>query len=136
MTDIGTFRRYRPDPSRIGRSETWTHAHASAGVTTESIVVTVAGELDASNAHEFSRYVEEHGAITDRLYVDLREVTFFSTSGLAALYRLHHQSTQCGSRWWLLASPAVRKVLRMCDAQHLPQVEGLKSDVHATPLLV
>lgn len=130
MTEIGTLRRYRPDPSRIGRSEKWRNATASATVTTESIVVTIAGELDACNAHDLARYVERHSSVTDRLYVDLREVTFFSTAGLATLRRVEHQYAQCGARWWLLAGPSVRKVLRVCGAQDLPQLETLD---HLTP---
>lgn len=126
MTEIGTLRRYRPDPSRIGRTESWRRATASAIVTTESIVITVTGELDACNAQDLARYVENHSAVTDRLYIDLREVTFFATAGLAPLRRVDHQYAQCGFRWWLLAGPAVRKVLRVCDALDLPQLETLE----------
>lgn len=127
MTDMGTLRCYRPDPSSIGQSETWRHASAAATVTPNSIVVTIVGELDASNAHDLARYVERHSAATDTLFIDLREVTFFSTAGLAVLRRVEHQYGQCGSRWRLLASPAVRKVLRLCGAQNLPQLETLDS---------
>jgi anti-anti-sigma factor len=126
MTDMGTLRRYRPDPSRIGQTETWRRASASAEVSPESIVVTIAGELDASNAQDFAGYVERHSAATRRLYLDLREVTFISTAGLAVLRRVEYQYAQRGSRWWLLASPAVRKLLRVCDAQDLPQLETLR----------
>ncbi|MCP9274122.1 STAS domain-containing protein [Mycolicibacterium arenosum] len=127
MTDMGTLRCYRPDPSRLGQSETWRHASASATVTPNSIVVTIAGELDASNAHDLARYVEQHSAATDDLYVDLRDVTFCSTAGVAVLRRIEHQYAQRGSRWRLLSSPAVRKVLRVCGAQNLPQLETLDS---------
>lgn len=135
MTDTGTLRRYRPDPSRIGQSESWRRATASADVT-DSIVVTIAGELDASNAHELARYVERHSAATNRLYLDMREVTFCSTAGLAVLRRVEHQYAQCGGRWWLLASPAVRKLLRVCGAEDLPQLETLDRPRSTLPSLV
>lgn len=125
MTEPGTLRSYRPDPSRLGRPETWRRATASAEMHTDSIVVTVTGELDASNAQDLARYVERHSFATTRLFVDLRDVTFCSTAGLAMLRRLDHQYAQSNSRWWLLPSPAVRKLLRVCGAQDLPQLESL-----------
>ena len=132
MTDIGTLSRYRPDPSRIGRSETWRRATASADITTESVVVTVTGELDASNTTDLARYLEHHSGVAATLYVDLREVTFFSTAGLAVLHRVDNQHAQRDSRWWLVPGPAVRKVLRICGAQDLPQRDTLEHEVQGT----
>lgn len=129
MTDIGTLSRYRPDPSRIGRTESWRRATASADITTESVVVTITGELDASNTTDFGHYIDHHSGVAPTLYVDLREVTFISTSGLAVLRRVQHLSAQRGSRWWLVPGPAVRKVLRICGAQDLPQRDMLAHEV-------
>lgn len=125
MTDVGTSRCYRPDPSSIGVPETWGRANATATLTADSIIVTVSGELDACNAVSLTTYLERHAAVTTRLYVDLRNVTFFATAGLAVVRRVDHLFVRSGRRWWLLAGPAVRKVLRICGAQDLPQVENL-----------
>lgn len=125
MTDIGTLHRYRPDPSRIGRSETWRHAHACADITTDTVVVTVTGDVDASNAADLAGYLDLHTGVTARLFVDLRDVTFFSTAGLAVLRRAEHLAAQRGSSFSTLPGPVVHKVLRICGAQDLPQRETL-----------
>jgi anti-anti-sigma factor len=125
MTDIGTSRRYRPDPSRIGQPEAWGPARANASVTSNCVIIAVEGELDASNASQLSSYIERHQFIADRLYLDLREVTFCATAGLAVLYRVQHQRVEHGAYWRLLAGPAVRKLLRVCNAGGLPQLDNL-----------
>jgi anti-anti-sigma factor len=128
MTDLGTSRRYRPDPFGIGLPETWGRGQARATLTADVVVVTSAGEIDASNARKLGGYVERHAAVANRLYLDLREVTFFGTAGLAVLRRVEHQFGQSGAEWCLLAGPAVRKVLRICNAGDLPQMDTLASD--------
>lgn len=125
MTEIGTSRRFRPDPSSIGRSETWGRADAGASPCWDAIIVSIAGELDASNTAKLASYLERHSAVTTRLYVDLRNVTFFSTSGLAVLRHIDHQCGERRAQWRLLAGPAVRKVLRICGADDLPQLDTL-----------
>ena len=125
MTDIGTSRRYRPDPSRIGQPETWGRACANASVTSNYVIIAVEGELDASNTAQLSSYIERHQFLADRLYLDLREVTFCATAGLAALYRVKHQRDEQGGYWRLVAGPAVRKLLRVCNAGGLPQLDNL-----------
>jgi anti-anti-sigma factor len=125
MTDIGTSRRYRPDPSRIGQPEAWGLARANASVTANFVIIAVEGELDASNAPQLSSYIERHHFIADRLYLDLREVTFCATAGLAVLRSVKRQRDEHGGYWRVLASPAVRKLLRICNAGDLPQLNNL-----------
>ena len=125
MTDIGTSRRYRPDPSRIGQPEAWGPARANASVTSNCVIITVEGELDASNTPQLSSYIERHQFVADRLYLDLRGVTFFATAGLAMLYRVKHEREEHGAPWRMLAGPAVRKLLRVCNAGGLPQLDNL-----------
>jgi len=132
MTDIGTSRRYRPDPSRTGQPEAWGRAHANASITSNCVIIAVDGELDASNATSLSSYIERHQFIADRLYLDLREVTFCGTAGLAVLYRVKHQRDEHGAYWRVLASPAVRKLLRVCNAGGLPQLDNLDRVVGRT----
>ncbi|MDT5079812.1 MAG: hypothetical protein QOJ80_4449 [Mycobacterium sp.] len=125
MTDIGTSRRYRPDPSGIGQPETWGRASANASLTSNCVLIAVVGELDASNTPQLSSYIERHQFIADRLYLDLREVTFFATAGLAVLYRVKHEREEHGAPWRLVAGPAVRKLLRVCNAGGLPRLDNL-----------
>jgi anti-anti-sigma factor len=125
VNHLGTSRRYRPDPSSIGLPEAWGRASVRAAMDADAVVITAAGEIDASNASELAGYVERHATVATRLYLDLREVTFFGTAGLAALRRVQHQFDEGGSYWRLLAGPAVRKVLRLCNAGDLPRIETL-----------
>jgi anti-anti-sigma factor len=139
MTDIGTSRRYRPDPSRIGRPETWGRGSANASLTSNCVIIAVEGELDASNTPQLCSYIERHQFIADRLYLDLRQVTFCATAGLAVLYRVKHQRDEQGAYWRMLTGPAVRKLLRVCNAGGLPQLDNLngvlgRPELGRTPL--
>jgi len=139
MTEVGTSRRYRPNPTGICQPERWGLAYARATLTFETIIVTVNGEIDAHNAAHLARYIERHSALVRRLLIDLREVTFFATAGLAALRRVENELALREADWRLLPSPAVRKLLRICGAEDLPQMETLEAarrPATATPLLV
>jgi anti-anti-sigma factor len=125
MTSFETSRRYRLDPATVERPETWRRASAQTELVSNAVVITVAGEIDATNSTPLASYIEQRGAVAGRLYLDLRDVTFFATAGLAVLRRLEHQFELIGTRWHLLAGPAVRKVLRICDAGDLPQLDSL-----------
>jgi anti-anti-sigma factor len=140
MSYMGTSRRYRPDPSRIGQPESWGRAHADATITSKYVIITITGELDASNAPALSTYLERHQFLADRFYLDLREVKFCATAGLAVLQRVKHQHDEQRAYWRLLASPAVRKLLRVCNAGGLPQLDNLdgvlgRSELRRTPLI-
>lgn len=120
-----TSRRYRPDPAAIARPEAWGRADARAELVHDTIVITVAGEIDASNAGHLAAYIEHRGAVASRLYVDLRDVEFFGTAGLAALRRVECHFESIAAPWRLVVGPAVRKVLRICRAGDLPQIDTL-----------
>lgn len=123
MAILGTSRIYRPDPTSVGRDERWGRAAATATITTDSVVVAVRGELDASNATALAGYVERHAALAPTLILDLGGVAFFGTAGLAALRRIDLYRDRLG--WMLLAGPAVRRVLRVCRAEDLPQAPSV-----------
>jgi anti-anti-sigma factor len=93
-------------------------------VAPDAVTVTVAGEIDASNAANLGGYVQRHSTVASQLCVDLRDVTFFATSGLAILRRLEHQFQVNDASWGLLTSPAVQKVLRICGADDLPRLDS------------
>jgi anti-anti-sigma factor len=125
MTDTSTTRRYRPDPSKIGQPEEWGAGRAKATLTSNAIIIAAEGEFDASNTPQLSAYVERHQFLADRLYLDMRDVTFCASAGLAVLYRVKHRCDEHGMYWRLLAGPAVRKLLRICDVRDLPQLANL-----------
>ena len=78
-------------------------------------VVAVHGELDAANGNQFVEFALRHAADTDRLVIDLSEVTFFATAGFTALHTLNVQSVGEEIRWALVPSKAVDRLLRICD---------------------
>jgi anti-anti-sigma factor len=129
MAPMGTSRVYRPDPSRLGRNERWGPAEARSTATTKSVVITVRGEIDASNGPALANYVECHAGIAAGLVLDLSGVEFFGTAGLAALRRIDRCRDCIG--WMLVPSAAVRRVLRVCHAEDLPHVDTVADAVRA-----
>jgi anti-sigma B factor antagonist len=51
-----------------------------------AVVVAAAGEIDMSNAAEFAAALEEAGRGADRFVLDLTEVEYLDSAGLAALF--------------------------------------------------
>lgn len=118
MAPMGTSRVYRPDPSRIGDYEQWGAALAGATFTTNQVVVTVRGEIDAINGPALARCVERQVAIDGTLVLELSAVEFFGTAGLIALPPI--DLCCAGTGWMLVASASVRRVLRVCRGDDLP----------------
>ena len=78
MTPIGTCRLYRPDPASICVGEQWGKVSLTAALTPASLVVSVRGEVDASNAGRLADYVERRAAVAAALIVDTSAVDFLS----------------------------------------------------------
>lgn len=78
-------------------------------------VVVAHGELDAANVDEFIDYALRRRADTDRLIIDLSGLAFFATAGFTALHTLNVQCVGAQIRWALVPSPAVHRLLRICD---------------------
>jgi anti-anti-sigma factor len=129
MAPMGTSRRYRPDPARVGLDERWGPATASATMATNPVVVSIRGEIDASNGVALAGYVERHAGIAATLILDLSAVGFFGTAGLTALRRIDLCCDRIG--WVLVPSPAVRRALRACHAEDLPQTQSVAMAVRA-----
>jgi anti-anti-sigma factor len=130
MTTIGTCRLYRPDPTSIGVDEQWGKASVTAARTTESLVLSVHGEVDASNCARLADYVERHAAVAGTLVVDTSAVDFFGAPALAVLHRVDHRCAGSGVRWRLVAGPALRRVMRACGTTGLPQADNVPSALH------
>jgi anti-anti-sigma factor len=126
MTPIGTCRLYRPDPTFIGVGEKWGKASVMAALE-PAVVVSVRGEVDASNATQLANYVERHVAIAAALVIDTSAVDFFGTPALAVLYKVDRCCAASGVGWRLVAGPALRRVMRVCGARDLPEAENLES---------
>ncbi len=78
-------------------------------------VINAHGELDAANAQEFVDYALRHAPHIDRLVLDPTGVDFFGTAGFSALHTLNVRCAAEKIEWALAPSPAVTRLLRICD---------------------
>lgn len=81
-------------------------------------VIDASGELDATNGESLGIYIREHSHGCQRLVVDLAEVKFFGSAGFSALQTVNVRCAQAGIAWALVPSPAVSKLLKVCDPEH------------------
>lgn len=79
------------------------------------MVVTVEGEIDATNARALATYIEGRVPGAKRLLLDLRLVDFFSTAGFAALHNVNVICSRYGLKWQLRCGRQVRRLLAICD---------------------
>jgi anti-anti-sigma factor len=94
------------------------------------VVITVHGELDASNASQLADYAELCMAQSTPLMLDLSGLKFFGTAGFSALHLINVQCAGANLRWAVVPNKAVSRLLRICDPDHtLPLVES----VHDVP---
>ena len=100
-------------------------------------IVAVQGELDAANGAQFVDFALRNAENTDRMVIDLSGLTFFATAGFTALHTLNVQCVGEEIRWALVPSPAVDRLLRICDPDSaLPicsDVDGALTAVHNDP---
>ena len=87
-------------------------------------VMSISGEIDASNADELSHRVSELASDCGALIVDLAEVDFIAIEGLRALFALNIECARAGTTWALIASHAVNRLLRVGDHDKLLPAMG------------
>lgn len=127
MTLIGTTRLYRPDPMSIGVGEQWRRASVVVSRSREALVLSVRGEVDASNSGRLADYVERHAAVSSALVVDTTALDFFGAPAIAALHRVNRCTGINGAQWRLVAGPALRRVMRACGTTGLPLALNVSS---------
>jgi anti-anti-sigma factor len=91
---------------------------------TELTVISISGEIDASNVDEVSRHAREVVSDCGALIVDLAEVDFIALDGLRALCALNMQCARTGTTLALIASQAVNRLLRLGDHDNLLPAVG------------
>jgi anti-anti-sigma factor len=90
-------------------------AHFSAHWRPSGTLIRVDGELDAANADQLVAYVQ-HGVVhSGRLILDLRGLKFIGTAGFSALHRINVACSAAQAYWAMATSPAVARLLRICD---------------------
>jgi anti-anti-sigma factor len=80
-----------------------------------TILVAAVGEIDAINASELLRYVQDSTKKHCQLVLDLSRVTFFSISAFTTLTSIDARCTRGDMDWVLVPAPEVARALRVCD---------------------
>ncbi|MFV8053412.1 STAS domain-containing protein [Mycobacterium sp. 48b] len=89
-------------------------------------VVSVTGELDASNGTELTEWGTRHSRPSGQLVLDLSAVEFFGAGCFAGLHTLNVRCAGENIDWVLIPSTSVSRVLGICDpAGALPISTGL-----------
>jgi anti-anti-sigma factor len=124
MSVISTRRVLRPDPESLDRREVHYRGIFSACHLSEStVLVTVRGEVDATNNRALARYVERQVSDGARLVLDLTEIEFFGTAGFAALHNVNVICARYGVSWVLSVGAPLRRLLAICDPDNLLPLE-------------
>ncbi|OBI89748.1 STAS domain-containing protein [Mycobacterium sp. 1245805.9] len=74
-------------------------------------VVTVRGDVDASNVDRVSEYLWRFTLGSNPLVLDLTDVGHFAAAGIALVHRLDEDCRAAGVEWTLVASPAITGLL-------------------------
>lgn len=88
------------------------------------VVISVRGDIDASNTAILTDEVSEHATRCDGLVLDLVGLNFFGAEGFPALHRVSVSCARTGIGWALVAGAAVSRLLRICDPQDLLPAVG------------
>ncbi|CDP84509.1 MULTISPECIES: STAS domain-containing protein [Mycolicibacterium] len=100
-------------------------------------VISVHGELDASNAADLVECGMRHSRAGAQLVLDLSTVEFFGAGCFACLHTLNVRYAGDDVEWVLIPSRAVSRVLRICDpARALPvstELPAALSMLHEQP---
>lgn len=116
MSAIGTSRVFRPDPRSFDRCERHHRGNFSAShLHGSTVVISVKGEIDATNNRALATYVEGRVAGARHLLLDLRLVDFFGTAGFAALHNINVICSRYGLSWQLRCGRQIRRLLAICD---------------------
>jgi anti-anti-sigma factor len=129
-----TCRVFRTDPRSLDEREEHHRARFGAfhHLQSATTLVTVEGEVDATNGRSLAVYVERQLAGSARLTLDLTQVDFFGTAGFAALHNINVICCRYGVEWMLMVQPQVRRLLEICDpGGTLPVVPSTVENAHA-----
>lgn len=100
---------------------------SASQLTPTTVLVSVTGDVDASNALELIRYAERHAPASGELVLDLSGLTFFGTQGFSALHNINVNCSRFAVNWVLVPSSDVHRLLRVCDpAGGLPVAESIE----------
>ncbi len=81
--------------------------------------VTLGGEVDETVSHRFVELWEQVLTPGKVVELDMRQVTFLNSTGVAALVQGHHLAQAANSTLTIInPSPIVQRVLEICGIDH------------------
>ncbi len=106
-------------------------AHLTAQVYSWLTVITTSGEIDATNADELGHHVTALVRADSALIVDMADTDYLGVDGLRALFALNVECVRADTRWAVISSHAVHRLLRVADRQTLvPAVRSATEALH------
>ena len=78
-------------------------------------VVTVSGELDASNIHRLTDCARRFTSGGSPFILDLSKLDFLAAQGIRVLFTLDDECQQSQVKWALVPGRPVERLLRICD---------------------
>ena len=106
-------------------------AYLTAQIYSWLTVMTVSGEIDVTNAHEIGHHVTALAPADGALIVDMADIDFIGVDGLRALFALNVECVRTDTRWAVIGSHAVHRLLRVADREGLvPAVRSATEALH------
>lgn len=101
----------------------------------ESVVVSIAGEIDGSNASEVRRAVADNVPASARLLIlDLSTTSYIDSAGVELIFELARRlaARRQALRLVVPEGSGVRRVLELCDVASVAQVDSSVQDASGT----
>ena len=93
--------------------------------------MTVGGEIDATNATALGHHVIALVPADGALIVDMADIDFIGVDGMRALFALNVECMRNDTRWAVIASHAMYRLLRVADREGLvPAVRSATEALH------
>ena len=106
-------------------------AYLTAQIYSWLTVMTVSGEIDATNSHQVGHHVTALVPADGALIVDMADIDFIGVDGLRALFALNVECVRTDKRWAVIGSHAVHRLLRVADRESLvPAVRSATEALH------
>ncbi len=107
-----TSRRTTPPPADIWQSRT---ARSVTRWGRSGAVISVGGELDASNAGQLADYVQRCADYCEWLVIDLNDLEFIGTAGFSELKTIIDRCAETMVYCTTVPGVAVARLLQICD---------------------
>jgi anti-anti-sigma factor len=107
-----------------GAAVSYRGAHVRADIDTDLTVITISGEIDASNVDDVARHARGLVPDSGALIVDLADIDFIAIEGLRALFALNVECARADTTWALITGHAANRLLAAGDNDKLLPAVG------------